>query len=97
VSRTSHVPLRTCMGCGGRAPQRELLRLAATANGALYLLEASGHRGRSGYLHRQASCWERFAARSGPVRALRRSLDKPNRAALVHRLQSAALPAMIER
>lgn len=96
MRRTLHVPLRTCMGCGGRAPQRELVRLAAAADGSLRPVDAAGHRGRSGYLHRHTACWQRFAARSGPVRSLRRPFDKAARAALVQTLQTPAPAAMMK-
>ena len=90
MTRVTHVPVRLCMGCGGRSPQRELLRVGATPDGRLRVRTACGQPGRSGYLHRQATCWDRFAARQGLVRSLGRALDKAARAALVQELKHVA-------
>jgi len=64
------VAMRTCVGCGRRAPQAELLRLTAATDG---LRLDAGRRapGRGAYLHRAPLCWASFARRRGPVRSLR--------------------------
>jgi predicted RNA-binding protein YlxR (DUF448 family) len=64
-----------------------LLRVAAIADGGLALVCGSGHTGRTGYLHEQRTCWERFAARQGPVRSLRRTFNKAARSAFVDQLK----------
>ncbi len=79
-------PVRTCMGCGGRAPQRDLLRLSVTVDGRLALTPRQ-HTGRSGYLHRQPECWERFTARKGPLRSLGRAVEKTLRVTFVQQLK----------
>ena len=84
----SMTPMRMCMGCGGRAPQRELLRLAVADDGSVVLVTGHHRSGRSGYLHRQAQCWERFTARKGPLRSLGRTIDKTLRATFVQQLKS---------
>jgi len=84
-------PIRTCVGCGGRAPQRVLLRFAAGPAG----LRLDGRRrapGRGAYLHASPECWLAFTRRRGPVRSLRASPAPAERAALV-----AALSAGVER
>jgi len=75
------------MGCGARSPQSELLRVWSAADGRLVLLARSGHAGRTGYLHRQPTCWDRFASRQGAVRSLGRKVDKATRSALVGELK----------
>ncbi len=80
------VPVRMCMGCGGRAPQPDLLRLSVAGNGSLTLTPRQ-HAGRSGYLHRQPDCWERFIARKGPLRSLGRAVDKISRVTFVQQLK----------
>jgi predicted RNA-binding protein YlxR (DUF448 family) len=63
------VPIRTCAGCGRRAPQGELVRLVACDG---VLVEAKrGAPGRSVYTCRRLSCFERAAARRAFARTLR--------------------------
>jgi predicted RNA-binding protein YlxR (DUF448 family) len=64
-------PVRTCVGCGRKAPQSELLRFVAK-NGAL----AQGRRepGRGAYTCRRLACFERAASRRAFARVLRRSV-----------------------
>ncbi len=79
------------MGCGARAPQGELLRIARRADGTLQVVHTPPA-GRTGYLHRSGQCWERFAARKGPLRSLGHTVDKAVRLDLVQELtrQSSA-------
>ena len=83
-----HEPIRTCVGCGARSPQRALVRFVAGPAG----LRADGRRrapGRGGYLHASPECWRAFARRRGPVRSLRVSPAPAERAALVAALAAA--------
>lgn len=73
-------PIRTCVGCGARAPQAALIRFVAAAD-ALALDEPRRAGGRGAYLHREERCWSVFARRRGVVRSLRSS---PQRAAREH-------------
>lgn len=86
MSRGQHTPLRTCLGCGSTGPQAELLRIVREPSGALRLDVRRRAGGRGGYLHQQPECWARFAQRKGPVRSLRVSVDRPQRAALIAEL-----------
>jgi uncharacterized protein len=63
-------PIRTCAGCGRKAPQRELLRFAA-ADGALAPGDGPG---RGVYTCRRLSCFERAAARRAFNRTLRQTV-----------------------
>jgi len=83
-----------CMGCGARAPQQVLLRIVASA-GALQAVLDGTHQGRSGYLHREQECLNRFAARRGPLRSLGCSVDKTTRAAFLAQLQRVEPSAMM--
>ncbi len=67
----SAAPIRTCTGCGRKAPKEELLRFVADG-GEL----ASGARvpGRGAYTCRRLSCFERAAARRAFSRTLRRTV-----------------------
>ena len=62
------VPIRTCAGCGRKAPRIELLRFAAV-NGVLTAVPES--RGRGAYTCALASCFERALATKSFSRALR--------------------------
>lgn len=90
MKREGHISIRTCMGCGERAPQRALVRLTVAATGALAVVcSRQLAAGRSGYLHDQPECWRTFAARKGRVRSLGRSIDRDVRLACVRELESA--------
>jgi predicted RNA-binding protein YlxR (DUF448 family) len=67
----THVPIRTCAGCGRKAPQQELLRFAAP-EGALIPLRRGG--GRGVYTCRRLACFERAASRRAFNRTLRRTV-----------------------
>jgi predicted RNA-binding protein YlxR (DUF448 family) len=95
VIGTPHVPVRLCVGCGTRAPQATLLRFSSVSDGTLALVGLRSHRGRTGYLHPQPACWERFAARGGRVRSLGRNVDKLQRLAFVQGLKVAEHSAMV--
>lgn len=87
MTRHRHVPIRTCLGCAQRAPQRELSRIGTGADGTLAIDASRRLVGRGGYLHHNESCWDQFALRKGQVRSLARAVDKPTRLALVTALR----------
>jgi len=68
----THVPIRTCAGCGRRAAKRELVRFTARG-GELQPAERSDT-GRSVYTCRRLACFERAAARRAFARTLRTSV-----------------------
>ena len=63
--------MRRCAGCGGRAPQAELLRFAAT-DGVL----VAGRRepGRGVYTCRSVACFDRAAERGMFARVLKQQV-----------------------
>jgi uncharacterized protein len=67
---------RTCVGCGRKAPQRELVRFAAPA-GVLEADEGRSLPGRGAYTCRRPSCFERAASRRAFARTLRRTVTVP--------------------
>jgi len=77
------------MGCGERAAQHEFLCVTSAPDGGLRLVERRRRTGRTGYLHDRLGCWERFAARKGPVRSLRRNVDRETRMAVLRGLKAA--------
>jgi predicted RNA-binding protein YlxR (DUF448 family) len=70
-------PTRTCVGCGRKAPQRELVRFAAPTG----VLEADAGRrlpGRGAYTCRRPSCFEKAESRRAFARTLRRTVTIPS-------------------
>ena len=64
-------PIRSCVGCGRKAPQAQLLRFVAE-NGRL--VPGVGRPGRGAYTCRRLSCFERAVARRAFNRTLRRTV-----------------------
>ena len=64
-------PVRSCVGCGRKAPQGELLRFVAK-DGRL-VLSAVGP-GRGAYTCHRLSCFERAVSRRAFNRALRQNI-----------------------
>jgi predicted RNA-binding protein YlxR (DUF448 family) len=66
------VAIRTCAGCGRKAPQEELIRFVARS-GTLVRAERAAP-GRGVYTCRRLPCFERAASRRAFARTLRRSV-----------------------
>lgn len=64
-------PIRTCVGCGRKAPQSELIRFVAS-NGDL--VESATAPGRGAYTCRRLACFERAASRRGFNRTLKQTV-----------------------
>jgi predicted RNA-binding protein YlxR (DUF448 family) len=64
-------PIRSCVGCGRKAPQSQLLRFVAE-NGRL--VPGAGRPGRGAYTCRRLACFERAVASRAFNRTLRRTL-----------------------
>lgn len=70
--------LRTCVGCGTRAPRATLLRFVLDDDRGLRLDPRKCLPGRGAWLHAVEACGRAFAERRGSVRSLRAA---PSRAA----------------
>lgn len=70
VDSSAHVAVRTCAGCGRKAPQRELLRFRADDG---ELVQGRGP-GRGAYTCRRLACFERAVDRRAFARTLRRTV-----------------------
>lgn len=85
---TKTTPTRTCVGCGERDLQSQLVRFFLGEDG---LLVAGGGHGRGGYLHPRRSCAQAFTkTRSGFVRSLRTAVSQEIRARFISQLDSGA-------
>jgi predicted RNA-binding protein YlxR (DUF448 family) len=70
-------PIRTCVGCGRKAPQRELLRFVAP-EGVLELERGPRRPGRGAYTCPREVCFERAVGRRAFARTLRRTITVPS-------------------
>jgi predicted RNA-binding protein YlxR (DUF448 family) len=66
----THTPIRTCTGCGRKAPQSELVPFRAQ-DGELVPGRGAG---RSAYTCRRLTCFERAASRRAFNRTLKRTV-----------------------
>ena len=82
-------PIRTCVGCGARAPKDALVRLVAAADGLALDLPGRAP-GRGAYLHGTPACREAFVRRRGPVRSLRQTPERAERERLAAALAEAS-------
>jgi uncharacterized protein len=64
-------PIRSCIGCGRKAPQHELLRFVAKDG---RLVAGQGEPGRGAYTCRRLACFERAVSRRAFNRTLRQNL-----------------------
>lgn len=64
-------PIRSCVGCGRKAPQSELLRFVAE-NGRL--VPGANRAGRGAYTCKRLACFERAIGRRAFNRTLRRAV-----------------------
>lgn len=64
-------PVRTCVACGRRAPQRELVRFVADGG---RLSRGDGRPGRGAYTCRRLACFERASTRRAFNRTLRQTV-----------------------
>lgn len=85
MGRPTHTPIRSCAGCGERAPQGTLVRFVAREGLVLDLDRRE--LGRGAYLHASEPCYAAFVGRKPPLRSLRRSFDRKQRATLVEQLR----------
>jgi len=70
------VTTRTCVGCGRKAPQSELLRFVAL-DGSLQHDPSGRQPGRGAYTCPRRVCFERAASRRAFSRTLRRTVSVP--------------------
>jgi len=71
-------PVRTCVGCGRKAPQREVVRFVAP-KGVLELDTSVPSSGRGAYTCPREVCFARAAQRRAFSRTLRRNVVVPTR------------------
>ena len=65
-------PIRSCIGCGRKAPQGQLVRFAAVDG---QLVPGAGMPGRGAYTCRRLPCFERAVSRRAFNRTLRKTVQ----------------------
>ena len=73
-----HVPIRTCVGCRGRFPKKDLARFAATPADILVFDRTGKQPGRGAYLCVRKKCLRLALGRKSFHRTLRRQLVVPD-------------------
>ena len=69
--------IRTCVGCGRKAPRQELVRFVARV-GRLEHDPTGRKPGRGAYTCRRRACFERATSRRAFARTLRRTVTVPD-------------------
>ncbi len=81
--RKNHVPLRTCVACRTKGPQRDFVRVTRQANGDLAAGTSREVGGRGAYLCRRLECFETGLDRGGLERSLKGRGSERSRAGLL--------------
>jgi uncharacterized protein len=81
-------PVRTCVGCGAKAAQRELARLRI--EGERVVIDRNRSGGRGAWLHASAECLDRAIRRRAFARAFRGRAASIDAAALGVELTGSA-------
>ena len=67
---TRHVPQRTCIGCRGVKPKRELVRVVRSVAGSITVDPTGKAPGRGVYICKAKSCWDNALRKGNIDRAL---------------------------
>ena len=81
--RGNHVPLRTCVACLTKGPQRDFVRITRRANSELAAGTSREVGGRGAYLCRRSECFETAFERGSLERSLKGPGTKDSRADLL--------------
>lgn len=70
MSRKKHIPIRTCIGCGGKKPKREMIRIVRQEEN-IFLDPTGKTSGRGAYICIDMDCLEKAIKRKALSYALR--------------------------
>ena len=96
MSKSRHVPERTCVGCRTTSAKREFVRVIRTPEGAVELDPTGKRNGRGAYLCSRHDCWEQALKKDRLARALRTTISAETQAMLrqyAERLEPTAATA----
>ena len=77
-----HVPIRTCAGCRGEHPKREMIRVVRTPDGHVVLDSTGKRAGRGVYVCPEPSCWQQALRGGSLARALKSEIPEADLAEL---------------
>jgi len=75
TSTSDHIPVRTCVGCGGNAPRKGMIRLQSGRDGALCVVAGNAVAGRTAYLHAREDCVRALLRSKRLSRSLRKQIE----------------------
>lgn len=79
MSRTRHIPQRTCVACRTTSGKREFVRIVRTAEGTVVADPTGKRDGRGAYLCARRACWEDALKKDRLGRALRTAISPADR------------------
>jgi len=85
-----YLPLRLCVACRERRPQRELIRLGLGAGGQLAVATFGPRSGRGAYCCPQTSCMEKTVSKRLFTKSLRAPAPVADAARLLREMREAA-------
>jgi predicted RNA-binding protein YlxR (DUF448 family) len=77
--KSRHVPLRTCLACGVKQPQRQLVRIVRASSEGVEIDFKRVKHGRGGYLCHSRECWQRIWEKGLLERAFRTAIPSQAR------------------
>ncbi|MCR5357869.1 MAG: YlxR family protein [Lachnospiraceae bacterium] len=72
--RDKRIPERTCIGCNGKRPKRELLRVSRHKDGTVNVDMHGTGNGRGAYICRNLSCFDAAVKRKGFARTFKAAM-----------------------
>ena len=75
MAKSSHEPVRTCVGCRGEAGKPGLIRIVRRAAGGAEIDSTGSAAGRGAYLHADTTCVDLARKRKALDRALRTTIQ----------------------
>ena len=88
--RTRYVPLRTCLACGVKQPQRQLVRIVRTSPERVEIDFKRVKHGRGSYLCHSRECWQRVWDKGLLERAFRAAVPRSGPGVFVDRVYAVA-------
>ena len=75
MAKSSHEPVRTCVGCRGEAGKPGLIRVVRRAEGGAAIDAIGSAQGRGAYVHADTNCVDLARKRKALDRALRTTIQ----------------------
>ena len=83
ITKSKHIPQRTCVACRQKRDKKDLIRLVCAENGVVEVDMSAKKPGRGAYLCPKKDCWEAGLRRNRLEYALRTKLSNDNRRVLI--------------